>query len=84
VASKTRFSLNVPNEIRRIIRAIARAIPIRIPVRLNMMRIVGKPVEHAVGQRGIPDLFVPARDRQFGSQDRGAHVAIARWTGTGS
>jgi hypothetical protein len=35
---------------------------------------VNEPVEDAVGQRGIADLFVPARDRQLRNQDRGANL----------
>ena len=38
------------------------------------MGIVHEPVEDAVGQRGIADLFVPARDRQLRNQDRGANL----------
>ena len=38
------------------------------------MGVVDQPVEDAVGQRGIADLFVPSRDRQLRSKDRGAHL----------
>jgi len=36
--------------------------------------IVNQPVENAVCQRWIADLFVPARDRQLRSQDGRAHL----------
>ena len=46
----------------------------RIAAHLNAMSVVNQPVEDAVGQRRIADLFVPARDRQLRSEDRRAHL----------
>jgi hypothetical protein len=36
------------------------------------MGVVDQPVEDAVGGRVVADLFVPARHRQLGSEDRRA------------
>jgi hypothetical protein len=44
------------------------------PPHLNAMGVVHEPVEDAVGQCGIGDLLVPARDRQLRGQDRGADL----------
>jgi hypothetical protein len=38
------------------------------------MRVANEPVEDAIGQRRIADLFVPAGDRKLRSEDRGAHL----------
>lgn len=38
------------------------------------MRVMNQPIENAIGQSGITDLFVPARDWQLRGQDRGAHL----------
>jgi hypothetical protein len=46
----------------------------RIATHLDAMGIVDKSVEDAIGQSGITNLFVPARDRQLRGQDRGAHL----------
>jgi hypothetical protein len=39
------------------------------------MRVVHQPVEDAIGQGGISDLFVPAGYRQLRSQDHRARLA---------
>jgi len=44
------------------------------PTHLNPMGVVDQPVGDAIGQSGITNLFVPARDRQLRGQDRGAHL----------
>ena len=41
----------------------------RVATHLNAVGVVNEAVEDAVGQRGIADLFVPARDRQLRGQD---------------
>ncbi len=38
------------------------------------MGVVYQAIQDAVGQRRITDLFMPARDRQLRSQDRGARL----------
>ena len=38
------------------------------------MGVVHEPVEDAVRERGIADLFVPLRDRQLRSQDRRTYL----------
>jgi len=35
---------------------------------------VNEPVEDTIGQRGIADLLVPARDRQLRSENGRAHL----------
>ena len=44
------------------------------------MGIVNQTVQDAIGDSGIPDLLVPARDRQLGSKDGGASL-VAVLTG---
>ena len=39
---------------------------------LDAVGVVNQTVEDAVGDGGIADLLVPARDRQLGSEDGGA------------
>src|SRR5215470_12090728 len=46
----------------------------RLSPHLDRMGIVHQAVEDAVGDRGIADLFVPARDWQLGSEDGGASL----------
>ena len=49
----------------------------RIPAHLDAMRVVHQPVENAIGQCGISDLFVPASHWQLRSQNhRSRLVAI--------
>ena len=43
------------------------------------MGVVHQPVEDATGQRGIADLFVPARDRQLRGKDRRTHLVAGRF-----
>ena len=40
-----------------------------IAAHLNPVSVVNQAVEDTVGQRGIADLLVPARDRELRSQD---------------
>ena len=44
------------------------------PAHLDAMRVVHQPVEDSAGQRGISDLFVPARHWQLRSQDHRARL----------
>jgi hypothetical protein len=46
----------------------------RLAPHVDAVGVVHQSVEDAVGQRGIADLFVPARDRQLRRQDRGTHL----------
>lgn len=46
----------------------------RITTHLDAMSIVDQPVEDAIGQRRVADLFMPPRNRQLRGQDRGAHL----------
>jgi hypothetical protein len=45
-----------------------------IPAHLDAMSVVNQAIEDAVGGGGIADLFVPARDRQLGSEDGRARL----------
>jgi hypothetical protein len=54
--------------------SFAPVFPHGIPAHLDAMGVVDQAVEDAVGQRGIADLFVPARDRQLRGQNRGSHL----------
>jgi hypothetical protein len=46
----------------------------RVATHLNTVSVVNQPVEDAISERGIADLFVPARDRKLRGKDRGAHL----------
>lgn len=41
---------------------------------LDAMGVVHEPIEDAISQSRVADLFVPARHRQLRSQDCGAHL----------
>ena len=49
-------------------------LPHRLAAHFDAVGVMNQPVEDAVGQSGITNLFVPARDRQLRGQDRGAHL----------
>ena len=51
-----------------------RFLRIESPAHLNAVGVVDQPVEDAIGQSGIANLFVPARDWQLRSQDRRTHL----------
>jgi hypothetical protein len=46
----------------------------RVVAHLNAVGVVDQPIEDAIGQNGIANLFVPARDWQLRSQDRRTHL----------
>jgi len=46
----------------------------RVAAHRNAVGVVDQPVEDAIGQSGIANLFVPARDRELRSQDRQTHL----------
>jgi hypothetical protein len=52
----------------------ASTLPHRITAHLDAMSVMDQPIEDAIRQRGIADLFVPTRNWQLGRQDCGTHL----------